>query len=40
MHELHTEDKDDKPAIPPTPVQVGRINCLAAQAADQANTDA
>ena len=40
LHELHTEDKHDKPAIPPTSVQVRRINCPAAQAADQANTDA
>jgi sec-independent protein translocase protein TatA len=40
LHELHTEDKADKPAFSPTPVQVGRINTPADQAADQTNTDA
>ncbi len=40
LHELHTEDNPDTPAIPPTPVQVGRINNPAALAADQTNTDA
>jgi sec-independent protein translocase protein TatA len=35
LHELHTEDKADTPAIPPTPVQVGRLNNPAGQAADQ-----
>jgi sec-independent protein translocase protein TatA len=40
LHELHTEDKADKPATSPTPVQVGRINTPAAQAPHQTNTDA
>lgn len=40
LHELHTGDKDDKPAISPTPVQAGRIDSPAAQAPDQPNTDA
>jgi sec-independent protein translocase protein TatA len=38
--ELHTEDKADKPAASPIPVQVGRINNPAGQAADQTTTDA
>ena len=41
LHQLHTEDKADEPAAPPTPVQVGQIiNTPADQAPDQTNTDA
>ena len=36
LRQLHTEDKADEPAAPPTPVQVGRfINTPADQAPDQ-----
>jgi sec-independent protein translocase protein TatA len=38
--QLHTEDKADEPAAPPTPVHVGQINTPADQAPDQTNTDA
>ena len=41
LRQLHTEDKADEPAAPPTPVQVGQItNTPADQAPDQTNTDA
>ena len=35
LRQLHTEDKADEPAAPPTPVQVGQINTPADQAPDQ-----
>ena len=35
LRQLHTEDKADEPAAPPTPVRVGRINTPADYAPDQ-----